>query len=402
MKRLLLLTGLSIISSCEMDASLVRQPLEVEQGGAAGQGGNGDVGGAAADGDAAGGTSSTDPYGETRYDWCLPPVYDPMLAPTYPVCANSPSTTLNPFRWTATILVDRSWSMRDPLPGSDTSKWIGVRNALTAMEQEPVGFLDQWSLMAFAADDTTAVGTNCVATQYAATAPVTQTGSHINTFALQAAFDTWKPSALMRPTAAALQAAIADAQQNAALLRGFSTPIVILITDGFPYGCSAGTELAQLTQIVSAINSPPALDYTKVFVIQLGDNFDLTLVAQAGQTERPLVISGGKIDRQLIRILRRILYPGPTDCENWRWLSRSDANGARNLDFDIRIASAYTNTLLAPPHLASAGDCSESPAGGFFITDNGDNQPYMVGLCPCTCAAMGTNSDVTLTMYCGK
>jgi len=153
---------------------------------------------------------------------------------------------------------------------------------------------------------------------------------------------------------------------------------------------------------VAAINAPPALDYTQVFVVQLGDNFDLTLVAQAGKTERPFVISGGKIDRQLIRILRRILYPGPTDCANWRWLSRSDANGATKLDFDIQFKSAYTNTLLSPPHLLSAADCSGSPAGGFFITDNGDNQPYMVGLCPCTCAALGTNSEVTLAMHCGR
>lgn len=400
MRRVVLLTSLGLIPSCGMEAPLVRQRLEVELGGMAGQGASG--GGSTAGGTAAGGSSSTDAYGETRYDWCLPPAYDPMLAPTYPLCEYSPSTTINPFRWTATVLVDRSMSMRNPLPGSDTSKWIGVRNALTLMEDEPTGLLDQWSLMAFAADDSMGADSNCEAGRYTATPPVSQAGPRINADPLQAAFDTFKPNAPLRPTAAALRAAIADAQHNAALLGGVSTPLVILITDGFPYGCSAGTELEQLTEVVAAINSPTALNYTPVFVVQLGDNFDLTLVAQAGKTETPFVVSGGKIDRQLIRILRRILYPGPTDCDHWRWISRNDARGATKLDFDIQIDSAYTNTVLYPPHLASADSCADSPAGGFWVNDSGDNQPYMVGLCPCTCAAMGTNRAATLMMYCGK
>ncbi len=392
----LLLTGLGLFPSCRMDAPIVRQQLRVDQAGAAGQFSSTGAGGAAI-----GGTNSTDPYGETRYDWCLPPIYDPMRAPSYPWC-DSPIRMLNPWRWTATILLDRSLSMRKQLPGSKLSKWLSVRNALQTMKDEPTGFLDQWSLMALAVDDTMDESANCTASNYPPSSPTQQSPPKLDASGLLAKFDTLGPDAPTRPTAAALEAAIGDAQRNAALYRGSSTPIVILITDGLPYGCSAGTELERVKELVATVNSPTAVNYTPVFIVQLGDSFDLTKVAEAGKTGTPFVIAGGEIDRQLVRILRRILYPGPTPCERWYGIPRSNAKGATKLDFDIQMDSVYTNTMLYPPHLASAEDCANSPAGGFWVTDAGDDQPYLVGLCPCTCAAMGTDLYTTVTMYCGK
>lgn len=403
---LLLVASLESTAGCGLDAPIVRLPRPIDTAGTAGQfstafagqASGGDVGG---NGAATGGWRNSDPYSTNRYDWCLPPIYDPMQVPSYPVC-DFPIQMRTPWRWSATILLDRAMSMGNPLPGSKTSKWVGVRNALSLMADEPTGFLDQWSLMAFANVDELDASQNCDLASYTASAPAAQTLPRINVAAIQAAFDGLTPSAKMRPTAAALEAAIADAQRNAEPLKGASTPIVILITDGLPFGCSAGTELDSLAKVVAAVNSPTAINYTPVYVVQLGDHFDLNPVAAAGKTDQAFVISGGEIDRQLVKILRRILYPQPTPCDAWYGIPKSNAKGASHLDFDIRMESAYTNSVLYPPHLESAEDCEKSPAGGFWVTDKGESQPFLVGLCPCTCAAMGTDRYTTLTMYCGK
>jgi hypothetical protein len=397
-----LLTCLGWAASCDMSAPVVKLPVEGGGPGNAGAAGQIVTGGTTS---ATGGSvNPADPYGESRYDWCLPPAYDPMLVPSDPPCdLLFPITTRNVQRWTATILLDRARSMQQALPGSATSKWVGVRNALSLLAAEPSGFLDQWSLMAFARSDSFEVSENCVAESYSIgqPEPTRQPPPLLNVTDILAQFDRLGPTASVRPTAAALQGAILDAQHNAETFRGTSTPIVIVITDGPPYGCSSATEMTDLVKVAQDANSPTVINYTPIHVVQLGEGYDLSPVAQAGAQNTHYLISGGDVARQLVKVLRRILYPGPPDCA--AWLKFSIANGAKSLDFDVRMRSVYASGQdLSPPRLASPEACGESPAGGFWAVEAGSDKSYTLGLCPCTCAAMGTDLTTVMTTYCSK
>jgi hypothetical protein len=306
---------------------------------------------------------------------------------------------LNPWTWTATVLLDRSLSMQTVLPGSKTSKWDGVRSGLAQLSNEPQGFLRQLSLMTFAPIEDTR--DPCDWTSYETSATTPQASPKLNVNPILAVFDSLLPNSFLRPTAAALDAAIRDAQNTASQWIG-ATPIAILITDGLPYGCSSGTELERLADVVSAVNIPTVLNYTLVYVIQLGDGYDLSPVADAGKTGTAYVISGGAIDRQLVRILRRILYPVLPNCSAWRTIPWNQVRGATVLDFEIEMQSAYASDRLSPLRLQSEQDCAQSPAGGFWVKNSVEDQAYVIGLCPCTCAAMGTDQLSFYRVICDR
>jgi hypothetical protein len=393
---IILLTCLGWVGGCDLNAPVVKLPAEGGTAGSAGQGVT--AGGTSATG---GSVNPADPYGESRYDWCLPPAYDPMLAPSEE--CGIPFTDSNSLNLTVTILLDRSLSMQKPLPGSSTSKWIGVRNALSRLAAEQPGFLDQWSLMAFARTDTFAADENCIEGSYQAFAPTRQVDQpKLDVKAILEQFDSLQPTALIRPTAAALYDAIADAQHNALSFNGTSMAAVVLITDGPPYGCASATEMDDLIEVARNANVATVENETQIHVIQLGDGYDLSPVAQTGEKNRHYLVSGGDVGRQLVKIIRRIIYPGPSNCARWMGVPRKSVNGARSVDFTVIMESEYTHSELAPPHLASAADCDTSPAGGFWVADTGTDEPYMIGFCPCTCAAVGTDSYTIVKMYCRK
>lgn len=405
----LALAVLGSFAGCTLDASVVstRRGAESTTGGTADDSSDG---GSSSTTDA--GTAGTSPYGkvkpwssinpfatdtyqEHRFDWCLPPAYDAALNPSERNGCKTANTTENR-NWTVTLLVDRSESMNEPLPGSNLSKWLSIRSALELMIDEPRGFLDQWSLMTFAANGSEDTLVNCNSASYAAGEVATSFANKLNITPLLMEFDLATPIAPIRPTAAALEAAIAHSQTNAALFGNASRPSVVLITDGLPYGCFSGSEESQLINVAtSATTDAP------VYVVQLGNNFDLTRVAEAGKTNEPYVVIGGDVVRQLVKIFRRILYPAPSNCELWGTFDRKVVNPAALLDFEMVMRSRYTGSKLAPPLLPSPEACSTSPVGGFWVADSGNaTEPYSIGVCPCTCAAMGSSEDTTATMFC--
>lgn len=418
MRRRFAIIALVAAAGCTFDASVVRTHADPDGTGAASNaGGAGEpFGGAAGAVNPGGGSGATaaggaalggkpvvpDLWQEHRYDWCMPPAYDFTLAHV-PGSGCQEASSIQRDHRTVTILLDRSESMRHALPGASVSKWLSVRNALGLMAFEPTGFLDKWSLMTFAntpkGDDPSIV---CDPTSYVpGTAVLVNPPRLTSVNTLIRDFDATSPTAPLRPTAIALQAAIAQTEASAAALGNGTRPSVVLITDGLPYGCHSGSEETDLKNVVAAANPAGAASFTPVHVIQLGDQFDLTEVARLGNTEAPYVILGGDVARQLVKILRRIFYPAPTNCKTWINFEKKINNRGALVDVEVIMESRYTGSALALPLLTSEGACASSPAGGFWITDSGiSSEPYQISMCPCTCAAMGTADKTTATMYC--
>ncbi|HEY5955119.1 MAG TPA: vWA domain-containing protein [Polyangiaceae bacterium] len=399
------------MDSCTVDSVVVRQARESggetsALAGAAALGGN--------EATNAGGSSGTDganypidPYHQDQYDWCQPPVEDTWYTTTNPSqppprevvgSCSIPQTQY----WSVTLLVDRSLSMNERLPDSRTTKWVAIHHAIEFLSNEPTGFVQQLSLMTFAASDAFETESNCNVSAYQATPSVYQHPPKLNVRSLMPALEQSSPTASLRPTGAALRAAIVDARTKSQAYGGDSRPMVVLLTDGSPYGCASGSESQQLVDGIRAEDPELSANFVPIHVVQLGNQFDLTELAKAGGTPAPYVISGGQVDLQLVKILRRILFSPPAHCDNLCSIAKPSLRPGAQLDFAVTIESAYyvgssVNSSLDVPQVGSSEDCATSPSGGFWVTDSGVD--YSIGVCPCTCAAMGSGFKTTANIF---
>jgi hypothetical protein len=403
-----LCVGLAIASSCTVESVIV-QRVSDEVAGATSAGAAVDLGGSG-NGNVTAGGATGDPYRQDQYDWCQPPLEDTWLAtsnqglvtPREVVgsCA-IPQTQY----WSITLLVDRSLSMNQQLPSSRMTKWVAVHNAIEFLGNEATGFVQQLSLMTFAASDAFDTDSNCAVASYVASPALYQHPPKLSVKAMLPLLEKSPAMALLRPTAVAVRAALADARAKALAYGGDSRPTVVLITDGEPYGCASGNEAQRLLDQISADNPVGSADFVPIHVVQLGNAFDLTELAKVGGTEAPFVISGGQIDLQLVKILRRILFPPPPRCESLCSIAKPNLRAGARLAFSVTLESAYyfgnsVNNALAVPQVGSSADCAHSPTGGFWVLDSGAD--FSIGVCPCTCAALGSAFKTTTTVYRGN
>jgi hypothetical protein len=152
----------------------------------------------------------------------------------------------------------------------------------------------------------------------------------------------------------------------------------VLITAGGPTGCN--DSLSALTQIAGEA----AQSRRPVYVVQLGNDFDLNVAAHAGSNGPVYLIAGADIAAQLALILQDLTprlastLPMPPI-------------GDPAYEFDLQktevVLHFWNESVLQRglvPRLGSTEDCDLSPNGGWYF-DTPDNQ-LRIALCPCTSA----------------
>lgn len=366
------------------------------------------------------GGSAGRPSSTVDPSWCIAPAFDAIASPSAQSCqTDAADAVIHSIRERVTfsalaIAFDRTTTMQQPLTSGGESKWDGVGDAIRLLtNHEPAGFLSGISWVASPVADGPDPLTNCDERNLQVHTNWPQSASTINNSEIIGALNPAQTTldgrpgdvalaatASMRSTGSGLLAALREARRMATQDKSHVvTPVVVLISDGMPNGCGDWDDIDQLSVVLTEMNPPASNGFAPIHVIQLGADFDLTPLAVAGGTDRPHVISQGPIGPQLAHAIRGILYPPSKDCRialDLRWRDPSLEPPSR---FALRIESPYTTSATAPPFLASADGCDNSPSGGFWVREL-EPMNYVVELCPCTCGARQTFRFLQVLGFC--
>ena len=305
-------------------------------------------------------------FGDGTSDGIAPPGATPACVSTSAVAELEPVNLI--------VLFDRSGSMGDTTesPSFDPNKrWLPVGQAMKSFFDDPASSGLNASLTFFPNAQN-----SCKANDYAAPnvglAPLPDP-----LFAAQ--IDSSSPKG-DTPTRAALAGAIVQAK-DIALTHPNERTVILLVTDGEPYGCGADSDLAKIVADVSAVR-----EKTPTYVIGVGPSVkELDAVAAAGGTTAFHVDVGNAAEtaKQLVSALAQIRGA----------LARCDFDippppDGRTIDFD-RVTVDLSGTSL--PY---AQDCANGV--GWHYDDA--TAPKKVLLCESTCSAVKTSAGGKLTV----
>jgi hypothetical protein len=197
------------------------------------------------------------------------------------------------------------------------------------------------------------------------------------------------------PTVPALQGAVDHASAWASAHPDHAV-IVVLATDGLPFGCGATGVAGDIDKVsaiaATALAAKPSI---KTFVIGVtstdGSLSNLTQVAQAGGTTA-FIVNSGDVEQQFLDALNQIRGSVQLACEYT--VPQPTGGGKANLN-EVNLAftpgsgpSANIHRVIYP--VADATQCAVG-VGGWYYDKTKD--PVMVKLCDSTC------SDVSMDRF---
>jgi hypothetical protein len=305
------------------------------------------------------------------------------------------------------VLFDRSKSMTCEIPaGGD--RWTAVKNALTSFVQNPAASGIDIGLTYFGSplpggDQLTS---SCNPYDYQ-TPDVEFTPLPAGAMAIVDSLNA-HTATTDTPTVAALTGAINHAATWKADHPGH-TVIVVLVTDGQPNACGAGS----LMDVVDTATQGLAKAMISTYVVgilspgskctvdpNVPNQADLDTVAKAGGTMQSLVVDTTKdTGMQLVDTMNKIRQNSQIPCE----YAIPKPMGADKLDFD-KVNVGYTDPMNQS-HLvyyAETKDKCDPTKGGGWYYDNvpPTPAPTKILLCPSTCtdvtAKFGFKINVTL------
>lgn len=277
----------------------------------------------------------------------------------------------------AYVMFDQSSSMGDPLPDGSGTWWTAAQAAVTSFVNDPrtagmgVG-IQYFSLNGVAPASCTAP----YSTPEVEIAPLPG-----NAAAIASSIQAHAPTAFT-PTAPALQGAI-DHMKAWAPAHPGRTPVVVLVTDGFPTEC----QLQQISDIAAiartGFETAPAV---RTFVIGFnlavgGTNLDS--IAKAGGSSAAFLINAGAIGSQFVAAMLSI-DSTPLSCS-----FPMPSAGVPDLG---RVAVLFTPKATGISDqvvkVNALGDCALNQGQGWYY--DSPNAPTKILVCPGTCAGLAS------------
>jgi hypothetical protein len=282
------------------------------------------------------------------------------------------------------IMMDRSISQSKEIPGTNTTRWDALRDAVkdfaaTAADSDirvGIGFFGRTG----GRDDELDCDVDYYATPKVEIAPLADVGDD-----LVSAIEDQVPSGLT-PTRPALEGALQYATEYARE-NPQRVVSVLLVTDGFPTQCTAVASVSDLVDLAEMARTTEP--YVRTFVIGLAAEGNLNSIARAGGTNGAYLVDEGDTTASFSRALENITNT-PVPCEFE--IPEPPQGEVLNPDEVQVVYTPAVGDAEEIPRLASRDVCTDQRAknGGWYYDDN--DAPTRVRVCPCTCSRFGAGN----------
>jgi hypothetical protein len=278
------------------------------------------------------------------------------------------------------IMMDRSVSMANKLPSSETTRWEALQAAVEAFATSNNGDDIRAGIGFFGItggnDDAIDCDTDRYSTPAVDIGDLAEVGSD-----LVAAMADMRPGGLT-PVGPALAGALEYASAWAEDNVGRATAVV-LVSDGYPTQCQPNTVsgLAEMAELAHE-NAP----FVRTYVIGLGADFNLNNIALGGGTHEAFIVDEGDFASSFTDALHNVANT-KIACE---YALPPPPDGSQTLDLEkvqVTYTTAGDETTEEIPALASINGCGVSANGGWYYDNPAD--PTRILVCPCTCSRFG-------------
>jgi hypothetical protein len=275
------------------------------------------------------------------------------------------------------IMMDRSVSMNELVPGTNQTRWAALRSAVEGFVAKAAGSTIRAGIGFFGRSGARDDAIDCDASAYAN--PSVEIGALSDVGSqLTAAIDATPPGGLT-PTLPALQGALSHARLWAQSHPGRATSVV-LVTDGFPTQCQSPVSISDIAAVASDARS--AAPFVRTFVIGVAAGFNLDSIAQAGGTNHAYLVDESDVSASFEHTLSNI-SDSRISCE-YQIPAAPNPNVALDPEQVQLVYSPVSGVPEQVPRIASSSACGRNPNGGWYY-DNPSN-PTRISVCPCTCA----------------
>ena len=278
------------------------------------------------------------------------------------------------------IMMDRSMSMSNPVPGTNMTRWDALVAAVQEFTTSDTTDDIRAGIGFFGASGENETEIDCNVGNYSKPAVGIGTLSDVGAD-IVTAMENMTPGGLT-PSGPALEGALAYAASWAGDNPGRATAVV-LVTDGYPTQCQpqAVDDLATLAQ-QAHMNKP----YVRTYVIGLGGDYNLDAIAVGGGTHAAFKVDEGDISTSFVSALHNVADTALA-CE---YALPPAPSSNQKLDLG-KVQVTYTPAGDAPteeiPAIPSIASCTDATNGGWYY-DNPDD-PTSIEVCPCTCSRFG-------------
>ena len=275
------------------------------------------------------------------------------------------------------IMMDRSISMDELVPGGQMTRWMALHKAVETFVESGADGDIRAGIGFFGITPGADPDIDCDQSRYAAPvveiAPLDEVGPD-----LLAAMDNVAPGGLT-PSGPALAGALEHASAWAKDNPGRVTAVV-LVTDGYPTLCEPATPsgLASIAE-QAHLNAP----FVRTYVIGLDAKYNLDAVALAGGTHSAFIVENNDFASSFASVLENVANT-KLACE-YALPPAPDAN--QKLDYSkvqVTYAPASTDVEEEIPSVPNVQGCGQSANGGWYYDNVSD--PTSILVCPCTCA----------------
>jgi hypothetical protein len=275
------------------------------------------------------------------------------------------------------IMMDRSISMGQFVPGTDVTRWEALEQAVQDFATSTSGNDIRAGLGFFGLTGGSDDAIDCIQSRYSEPVVPIDTLDQSGP-AIVSAMNDMAPGGLT-PTGPALAGALDYAASWAKDHPGRATAVV-LVSDGYPTQCEprSVSELATVAE-QAHLNSP----YVRTYVIGLGGDFNLDAIALSGGTHAAFKVDEGDISGSFSAALHNVANT-KLACE---YALPPPPAGNQKLDL-TRVQVIYSTAGDASseeiPALSGIDACANAPNGGWYYDNT--SAPTSIMVCPCTCA----------------
>ena len=275
------------------------------------------------------------------------------------------------------IMMDRSISMAQLVPGTDMTRWEALEQAVQDFATSTRGDDIRAGLGFFGLTGGSDDAIDCIQSRYSEPVVPIDTLDQSGP-AIVSAMNDMAPGGLT-PTGPALAGALEYAASWAKDHPGRATGVV-LVSDGYPTQCEQRS-LSEIAAIAEQahLNAP----YVRTYVIGLDADYNLDAIALSGGTHVAFKVDKGDISGSFSAALHNVANT-KLACE---YALPSPPAGNQKLDL-TRVQVIYSTAAAASseeiPAVSGIDACANSPNGGWYYDNT--SAPTSIMVCPCTCA----------------
>lgn len=275
------------------------------------------------------------------------------------------------------IMMDRSVSMGNTVPGTNMTRWDALQQAVQDFADSTTGSDIRAGIGFFGITGGSDDVIDCNVGNYSKPTVAIDTLDKSGP-AIIAAMADMVPGGLT-PSGPALTGALDYAASWAKDHPGRATGVV-LVTDGYPTQCQplAVSDLATIAE--QAYQNTPSV---RTYVIGLDGDFNLDAIALSGGTHSAFKVDEGSITSSFTTALQNVSNT-QLACE---YALPAPPDGSEKLDF-TRVQVTYTPAGNAAteeiPAVSGSAACANAVNGGWYY--DVPTAPTSIEVCPCTCS----------------